>query len=117
MESGVAKRPIDLKAYSARLEASIHKTAMLMRPVFSAASQSARSIVFAEGEDTRVIRSAHAMVEETSHTPILIGRPDVIEHRCKQIGLLVNPLEAFKIVNPQSDSRYRDYWTSYHALM
>ncbi len=117
MESGVAKRPIDLKAYAARLEASIHKTAMLMRPVFSAASQSARKIVFAEGEDTRVIRSAHAMVEETAHTPILIGRPDVIEHRCKQIGLSVNPLEAFKIVNPQSDSRYRDYWTSYHALM
>ena len=117
METGVAKRPIDLEAYADRLDASIHKTAMIMRPVFSAARQAVRHIVFAEGEDTRVIRSAHAMVEESIDTPILIGRPDVIVHRCKQIGLSIDPREAFRIVNPENDPRFRDYWTSYHVLM
>jgi malate dehydrogenase (oxaloacetate-decarboxylating)(NADP+) len=117
MESGVATRPVDLEAYAAELDALIHRTAMIMRPVFDAARHSSRHIVFAEGEDTRIIRTAHAMIEEGVDTPILIGRPEVIELRCQQIGLSVDALKEFKIVNPENDPRFWEYWTSYHKIM
>ncbi len=117
MESGVATRPVDLEAYAAELDALIHRTAMIMRPVFDAARHSSRHIVFAEGEDTRVIRTAHATIEEGVDTPILIGRPEVIELRCQQIGLSIDPLKEFKIVNPENDPRFWEYWTSYHKIM
>ena len=117
IESGVATRPVDLEAYAAELDALIHRTAMIMRPVFDAARHSSRHIVFAEGEDTRVIRTAHATIEEGVDTPILIGRPEVIELRCQQIGLSIDPLKEFKIVNPENDPRFWEYWTSYHKIM
>ena len=117
MESGVATRPVDLEAYAAELDALIHRTAMIMRPVFDAARHSSRHIVFAEGEDTRIIRTAHAMIEEGVDTPILIGRPEVIELRCQQIGLSVDALKEFKIVNPDNAPRFWEYWTSYHKIM
>ncbi|WP_415183791.1 NADP-dependent malic enzyme [Phaeovulum sp.] len=118
METGVATRPIpDLAAYKAKLDGSVFKSAMLMRPVFEAASHATRSIVFAEGEDERVLRAANAMIEETTDKPILIGRPEVIERRCERAGLPIRPGRDFDIVNPENDPRYRDYWETYHGLM
>jgi len=118
MESGVATRPIaDLDAYREKLEQSVFKSALLMRPVFEAASAAARRIVFAEGEDERVIRAAQAILEETTETPILIGRPSVIEARCERLGLTVRPGRDFELVNPHDDPRYREYWTTYHEIM
>ncbi|MEJ6479253.1 MAG: phosphate acyltransferase, partial [Octadecabacter sp.] len=76
METGVAQRPMeDLEAYKASLDASVFKSALLMRPVFQAAATASRRIVFAEGEDERVLRAAQAILEETTELPILIGRP------------------------------------------
>ncbi|WP_101068961.1 NADP-dependent malic enzyme [Roseovarius salinarum] len=118
MESGVAARPIaDLDAYKADLDASVYKSALLMRPVFEAAATAERRIVFAEGEDERVLRAAQAILEETTEHPILIGRPRVIEQRCERMGLEIRPERDFNIVNPEDDPRYRDYWGSYHELM
>ncbi len=118
MESGVALRPVeDLKAYKAKLDASVYKSAMLMRPVFEAAATGARRIVFAEGEDERVLRAAQAILEETTETPILIGRPDVIASRCERLGLEIRPERDFTLVNPENDPRYRDYWETYHKIM
>ncbi len=118
MESGVATRPIeDLEAYKRKLEGSVFKSALIMRPVFEAAATATRRIVFAEGEDERVLRAANAMLEETTDRPILIGRPDVIESRCERAGLSIRPGTDFEIVNPQDDPRYRDYWGTYHELM
>ena len=57
-----------------------------MRPVFEAAASTTRRLVFAEGEDERVIRAAHAIREEMTDTPILIGRPDVIASRAERAG-------------------------------
>lgn len=117
-ETGVATRPIeDLAAYKARLDGSVFRTAMIMRPVFEAAKASSRRIVFAEGEDERVLRAALAMIEETNDKPILVGRPDVVETRCERAGLPIRPGRDFELVNPQDDPRYRDYWGSYHELM
>jgi len=118
METGVATRPIeDLEAYFANLNASVFKSALLMRPVFEAAATAARRIVFAEGEDERVLRAAQAILEDTTELPILIGRPDVIEARCERLGLEIRPDRDFSIVNPERDHRYRDYWATYHEIM
>ena len=118
METGVATRAIDdLAAYREKLNGSVFKSALIMRPVFEAARQVTRRIIFAEGEDERVLRAANAMLEETTDKPILIGRPDVIATRCERAGLPIRPERDFEIVNPESDRRYRDYWSSYHELM
>ena len=118
METGVATRPIaDMEAYKRKLDGSVFKSALLMRPVFEAARSATRKIIFAEGEDERVLRAANAMLEEMTDRPILIGRPDVIERRCERAGLPIRPGRDFEIVNPENDPRYRDYWGSYHELM
>ncbi|RYG89674.1 NADP-dependent malic enzyme [Loktanella sp. IMCC34160] len=118
METGVAQRPLDdLAAYKRKLDASVFKSAFIMRPVFEAARSAERKIVYAEGEDERVLRAAQAVMEETTDTPILIGRPEVIERRCERAGLKIRPLTDFEIVNPENDPRYRDYWGTYHELM
>jgi malate dehydrogenase (oxaloacetate-decarboxylating)(NADP+) len=118
METGVATRPIpDMDAYRKKLDGSVFKSALMMRPVFEAARKATRRIIFAEGEDERVLRAANAMLEETTDKPILIGRPDVIATRCERAGLPIRPDRDFEIINPQSDTRYRDYWQTYHELM
>lgn len=118
METGVAKRPLDsLDAYKQHLDGSVFKSAMLMRPIFDAARSASRRIVFAEGEEERVLRATQAVLEETTETPILIGRPEVIAARCERAGLKIRPEVDFKIVNPENDPRYRDYWGTYHDLM
>ena len=118
MASGVATRPLDdLDAYRERLNQSVFRSAMIMRPVFDAARSAERRIVFAEGEDERVLRAAQAMVEETTDKPILIGRPDVIDTRIARAGLTLRAGRDFDLVNPENDPRYRDYWQTYHALM
>ncbi|SEO50033.1 malate dehydrogenase (oxaloacetate-decarboxylating)(NADP+) [Salinihabitans flavidus] len=118
METGVATRPIaDLDAYREKLNQSVFRSALLMRPVFEAARAASRRIVFAEGEDERVLRTAQAILEETTETPILIGRPDVIAKRADRAGLTIKPGTDVDIVNPENDPRYRDYWTSYHEIM
>uniref|UniRef100_UPI004047C090 NADP-dependent malic enzyme n=2 Tax=Yoonia sp. TaxID=2212373 RepID=UPI004047C090 len=118
IETGVATRPIaDLEAYKAGLDGSVFKSAMIMRPVFDAARTAERSIVFAEGEDERVLRAAQAIMEETTDKPILIGRPEVIEQRCERAGLKIRPGIDVQIVNPENDPRYFDYWNTYHDIM
>ncbi|MEM9755063.1 MAG: phosphate acyltransferase, partial [Pseudomonadota bacterium] len=118
MASGVATRPLaDLDAYREKLDQSVFRSALIMRPVFEAAASTTRRIVFAEGEDERVIRAAHAMREEMTDTPILIGRPDVIAARAERAGLKPEAVDGFELVNPESDARYREYWETYHALM
>ena len=118
MDTGVATRPLeDIEAYKQKLDGSVFKSALFMRPVFEAAATAERKIVFAEGEDERVLRCANAMLEEMIDRPILIGRPDVIATRAERLGLPIKAGVDFEIVNPENDPRYRDYWTTYHHLM
>ena len=117
-ESGVARKPVaDFEAYKAQLNQSVFRSALIMRPVFDAAASASRRIVFAEGEDERVLRAANAMLEEMVDRPILIGRPDVIASRCERAGLAIRPSDDFEIVNPEDDPRYFDYWSTYHQLV
>ncbi|NIZ59987.1 NADP-dependent malic enzyme [Sedimentitalea sp. CY04] len=118
METGVATRQIDdMAAYKQKLNQTVFKSALLMKPVFESARVASRRIVFAEGEDERVLRAAQAILEETTETPILIGRPEVIDARCEKLGLDIRPGTDFQIVNPENDPRYYDYWNSYHRLL
>jgi len=118
MDTGVATRPIaDMKAYREQLDGSVFRSALIMRTVFEAARSAHRRIVFAEGEDERVLHAVQSMVAETGARPILVGRPEVIAARCDRGGLKVRPDADFEVVNPENDPRYRDYWTSYHQLM
>lgn len=114
--SGVARRKLDLDAYRQRLEGEVFRSALIMRRVFDNARQTKRRIVFAEGEDDRVLRATQAMVEDSLGTPILVGRPEVIAQRLERAGLSIAPNVDFEIVNPESDERYRDYWQAYHEV-
>jgi malate dehydrogenase (oxaloacetate-decarboxylating)(NADP+) len=117
--SGVATRPItDWHAYDARLSEFVYHTGVGMRAIFQAARQArGKRIIYAEGEDERVLRAAQVVVEERFARPILIGRASVIERRLEKANLRIRPGVDFDIVNPESDERYRECWTAYHKLM
>jgi len=118
MATGVASRPIDdMLAYKAALDGSVFRSSLIMRPVFEVAKSSQRRIIFSEGEDERVLRTASAMIEETSSRPILIGRPEVVEQRLERYGLKIRNGVDFELINPEQDDRFRDYWESYHSVM
>jgi malate dehydrogenase (oxaloacetate-decarboxylating)(NADP+) len=117
MDSGVATRPIaDLDAYTQSLTQFVYHSGLIMKPLFTAAKAAPRRIVYAEGEDERVLRAVQIVVDEGLAKPILIGRPQVIEQRLERLGLRVRPGKEFELVNPEFDQRYRDYWKTYHAL-
>ena len=118
MKSGVASRPLkDVEAYKQKLEGSVYKSTILMKPVFEAAKTSSRKIVFAEGEDERTLRTALALLEETNDKPILIGRPEVVENRIERYGLPLVHGKDFELVNPQNYPRFREYWEAYLGIM
>ncbi len=109
--SGVARRPItDMAAYRDRLNRFVFRSGLVMKPIIAAAQAAGmRSIIYADGEDERVLRAAQIILEDGLAKPILVGRPDVIETRLKRFGLRIRPGKDFEIVNPQDDPRYRDY--------
>ncbi|MDX8385792.1 MAG: NADP-dependent malic enzyme [Gallionella sp.] len=118
MDSGVALRPIsDMGAYRERLEGFVYHSNLLMKPVFDAARQSPKRLVYAEGEDQRVLHAVQTVVDEGIAHPILVGRPAVIEQRIQKLGLRIRANEDFELVNPESDPRYREYWSEYHKIM
>jgi malate dehydrogenase (oxaloacetate-decarboxylating)(NADP+) len=117
MESGVATRPLEsLDAYRESLSRFVYHSGVIMQPLFSAAKKQPRRVVYAEGEDERVLRAAQIVVDEGLARPTLIGRPQVIESRLERLGLRVRPGKEFELVNPESDPRYREYWTTYQQL-
>ena len=121
MESGVATKPIeDFDAYVTSLNGFVYQSGIVMKPVFSAAKavpMAQKRVIYAEGEDERVLHAVRVVLDEGLAAPILIGRPEVIEMRIQKIGLNLKPGRDFEIVNPESDPRYRELWSDYYALM
>lgn len=117
MDSGVATQTVDIEEYRAVLESQVSRSSLIMRSVIEASKREKRRIVFAEGEEPRVLRTVQAMSEELRETAILIGRPEVIKNRIVREGLTIVLGEHFEIVNPENDTRYRDYWQSYFDMM
>jgi len=117
MDSGVATRPItDFDAYRDRLMQFVYHTGLLMKPIFQAAKLAPKRIVFAEGEDERVLRAVQVVVDEELAKPILVGRPTVIAQRIERYGLRLKKGVDFEMTNPEEDARYRAYWNEYHRL-
>jgi malate dehydrogenase (oxaloacetate-decarboxylating)(NADP+) len=122
IESGVATRQIaDLDTYRDQLQQFVYHSGTFMKPIFSIAKNAVAAggrarIVFAEGEEERVLRAVQVVVDERLARPILIGRPDVIERRLQRFGLRMRVGQDFDLINPQQDARYRDYCESYHRL-
>jgi malate dehydrogenase (oxaloacetate-decarboxylating)(NADP+) len=121
-ESGVATRPIaDLEAYRQPLTRFVSQTGMVMRPVYAAAraasAQKPARVVYAEGEDERVLRAVQVVRDEGLAFPILVGRPAVIAMRIERAGLRLKPGVDFELCDPEDDPRFRSYWEQYHHLM
>jgi malate dehydrogenase (oxaloacetate-decarboxylating)(NADP+) len=118
IEDGVATRPIDdFVAYMDRLQEFVYLSGNFMKPIMVLAkSAERRRVVYAEGEDERVLRAIQVVVDEKIAQPILVGRPQVVEKRIAQFGLRIRMGVDFELVNPEQDDRYRDYWETYHLL-
>ena len=118
-ETGVAERPVtDMEAYLDELNRFVFRSGLIMKPLFAAAKTASRKrVIFADGEDERVLRAAQVLIEEGIAEPILIGRPRILETRLKRFGLKIRPGKDFAVTNPQDDPRYRDYVDLYFSLV
>jgi malate dehydrogenase (oxaloacetate-decarboxylating)(NADP+) len=118
MESGVARRPIaDFAAYRDQLNRFVFRSGLVMKPLIEKAQGQGKRIIFADGEDERVLRATQVMIEEGIGRSILVGRPSVIEQRIKRFGLHLEPGVDFDIINPEDDPRYREYVAQFHELV
>jgi len=118
MDSGVATRPIeDFEAYRQNLQRFVFRSGLIMKPVFQRAKEDPKRVIYAEGEDERVLRAVQVVVDEGLAQPILVGRPEVVATRVQRLGLRIRPGEDVPLVNPQDDPRFRTYWQTYHELM
>ncbi|MGI5010657.1 MAG: NADP-dependent malic enzyme, partial [Janthinobacterium lividum] len=119
-DGGVATRPIeDLAAYAESLQQFVYRSGTFMKPLFSvakAAPMEAKRIVYAEGEDERVLRAVQVVVDEKLARPILVGRPAVLEKRIEKFGLRLKLGQHVDVINPDFDERYRDYWQAYYEM-
>ena len=119
-DGGVATRPIeDLAAYAESLQQFVYRSGTFMKPLFSvakAAPMEAKRIVYAEGEDERVLRAVQVVVDEKLARPILVGRPAVLEKRIEKFGLRLKLGQNVDVINPDYDEHYRDYWQTYYEM-
>jgi malate dehydrogenase (oxaloacetate-decarboxylating)(NADP+) len=114
MDSGVARKPIvDFDLYDETLSRFVFRSGFIMKPVMHAAKACPKRVIYAEGEDERVLRATQTVVEQGIAYPILVGRPEVIESRLERFGLSVRPGKDFTLVDPNDDPRFRDYVTAY----
>jgi malate dehydrogenase (oxaloacetate-decarboxylating)(NADP+) len=114
MDSGVATRPIkDFDNYTMMLERFAFRSGLTMKPVFAKAKTQPVRVIYAEGEDERVLRATQVVLEEQLARPILVGRPSVVETRIKRFGLAIKAGQDFDLVNPEDDPRYRSYVQTY----
>ena len=117
-DSGVAVRPVtDMAAYRERLQSFVFASGTIMKPIYAAAKTAARKrVAYAEGEEERVLRACQIVVDEGLARPTLIGRPAVIAQRIEKFGLRLREELDYDIVNVEQDSRYRDFWQTYHQM-
>jgi len=114
MATGVARRGIaDFEAYGDKLARFVFRSGFMMKPIFAAAREAKKRVIYSEGEDERVLRATQVVLEEGIAAPVLIGRPEVVEERIRRFGLTLKPGRDFEIIDPRRDPRYRDYVADY----
>jgi malate dehydrogenase (oxaloacetate-decarboxylating)(NADP+) len=108
--SGVAARPItDYATYEERLNRFVFRSGFIMKPIFAQAKAELKRVIYAEGEDERILRATQVVAEEKLAYPLLIGRPAIVETRLERFGLSIRPGRDFELINPDDDPRYRTY--------
>jgi malate dehydrogenase (oxaloacetate-decarboxylating)(NADP+) len=105
IESGVARKMIDIDAYLDQLAARLGKSVQVMRKMESKAVRQLKRVVYAEGEHPKIIRAAYAVESEGIASPILLGRPEAILAQCKELELDYKPA----VVDPNADPRRVEY--------
>jgi malate dehydrogenase (oxaloacetate-decarboxylating)(NADP+) len=118
MDSGVATRPIkDMVAYREQLQSFVYASGTTMKPIYAAAKKANKKrVVYAEGEEERILRAIQIVVDEGLAHPTLVGRPAVIAERVEKFGLRLKQGQDYDVVNVEHDERYQDFWHSYHLL-
>ncbi|MBX2834921.1 MAG: NADP-dependent malic enzyme [Micavibrio sp.] len=118
MDSGVATRPItDFEAYKQKLQQFFIRSQLVMRPIFERAKNDPKRVVYCEAEEEHVLQAIQTVIDENLANPILIGREKVIETRIEKLALSMKMGKDFELVDPEDDSRYREYWEEYHRIM
>ena len=121
MDSGVATRPIsDWPAYLQSLNEFVYHSGLIMKPVFAQAKAAPKRIVYAEGEDERVLRAVQVVRDEGLARPILIGRPAEIQRKIREAGLRLREGLDFEVVHPESEffhAHFEEFWRTYHGMM
>ena len=114
MDSGVARKPIaDFDAYQDRLSRFVFRSGFVMKPLVEAARKNPKRVIYADGEDERVLSAIQTIREEGIADCTVIGRPDVIARRVERFGLTIRPGTDFAVIDPSDDPRYRDYVSTY----
>ena len=118
IDSGVATRPIkDFDAYREKLKQFHIQSNQVMRPVFDEAQKKPKRVVYAEGEEDRVLRAVQMVIDDGLAKPILIGRREVVSSRISRLNLRMELDKDVELCDPQDDPRYKEYWGSYHKIM
>ena len=110
MESGVARKQIDLNVYEDELAARIGAGYQIMRSMQAKAKADPKRVVFAEGEQPKVIRAAHALARQGIAIPILLGRPGVVQKQCVELALSFSPT----VIDPNENDKRSAYAKSFH---
>jgi len=118
MDSGVATRPIkDFYAYRDKLQNFVYRSGFFMRPIMERAKGSNKKLVYAEGEELRVLQTAQQVVDDDIARPVLIGNHDVIVANIDKLGLRIKEGFDVDIVDPQHNPAFAEYAEYYHELM
>jgi malate dehydrogenase (oxaloacetate-decarboxylating)(NADP+) len=114
MNSGVARKQIDLEAYRQELALRQGASQQVKHYILNQAKAVTKQerLVFPEGEESKIIRASHQITEEGIGTPILVGRPSVIKEKISELGLDCDP----QIVNPADFERLDEYINRFYQL-
>ena len=113
MDSGVAERPIeDMQAYRQKLNAFVFRSGLFMKPVFDMARTERRRVVFAEGENPKVMQAVDNIVQEQLCFPIVLGRKKVIKSIIRDYALTAKPGKDFEIFEYEGNE---DWWRAFHG--
>ncbi len=114
MESGAALRSRDLQAYRAELQARVFRTSLTMRPVFDQARAQPQRVVFAEGEEEKVLQACQQVLELGLAAPILLGRRQVILERMQSLGMAMGESASLQIIDPDDCDGFDRYLDGYY---
>jgi malate dehydrogenase (oxaloacetate-decarboxylating)(NADP+) len=117
MDSGVAVRPIeDLRDYEQHLSQFVYKSSGVMEPIFDRARESPRRVCYAEGENDNVLHAAQQVIDGGIARPVLVGNPEVIERRIRELKLRIHEGEDYEVVYPAQDPRLDEFCEEFYRL-